>query len=29
MDSSSPFPILRLPFLAIQEVFKAMDSFEM
>ncbi|EFO93991.1 hypothetical protein CRE_09808 [Caenorhabditis remanei] len=28
MDASKQFPILRLPFLAIEEVFKAMDPFE-
>ncbi|EFP07160.1 hypothetical protein CRE_20674 [Caenorhabditis remanei] len=28
MDSPKPFPILRLPFLAIEKVFKAMDPFE-
>ncbi|EFO98691.1 hypothetical protein CRE_19523 [Caenorhabditis remanei] len=28
MDSPKPFPILRLPFLAIEEVFKAMHPFE-
>ncbi|EFO90159.1 hypothetical protein CRE_01493 [Caenorhabditis remanei] len=28
MDPSKPFSILRLPFLAIEEVFKAMDPFE-
>ncbi|KAF1758982.1 hypothetical protein GCK72_015442 [Caenorhabditis remanei] len=28
MDPPKPFPILRLPFVSIQEVFKAMDTFE-
>ncbi|EFO95899.1 hypothetical protein CRE_23275 [Caenorhabditis remanei] len=28
MNNQKPFPILRLPFLAIEEVFKAMDPFE-